>query len=635
MTRRSWTLAAALVCSVSAVGTVQAQWSNAALFNEPGDAGMDVKTGAIAAVQGGGFEGVYFRNNNGIRYRRYILSLSAAVDVWTGGQCFNARMCEALNGDIHVVFEDWASGSPNVRWHKSSNAGASFPVTQVLTNVTCAKFPHVVPFGTGTAPDVVMSYFRSGSTGGCNKSLYFERYNGTSWTADANIGSSSNSEYDCFGMARSPVDGSIYRSFDPSGTSMSMRRYNGSWGSEIPLVSGSWAVRQHMAINTSGQVMIAWDSNSHIWTQIYTPGVGATTPQDMGAGGYSGSCDVCAVPGTNDFYLVVGRDLGGTNNFHVYGRRYSAGAWQAEESVMNGLSNYFLVTPIVTADEFGSLYCIWEYWASGKPQQWYAVKPGGLPPGPKGYVSGTVRDNFGALLPNASVTIPGIGTALTSASGAYTLQSLTGTYTVTCSKSFYTSQSATGVVITDGGTTTVNFTLAGTPPAQIATLTVVPGNAANTLSWTCPSSGNFNGTMVRYSLTAYPASPTDGTLAADLAGTPGSAASCTHSGLTNGTTYYYSAFAYFADASRYYAPGRASNIGVPYGPCDHDHDGDVDQEDFGHFQTCLTGPIDVVYDQSCFDADFNGDRHVDRDDLTIFEACFSGPGVLEIPACAG
>ena len=28
----------------------------------------------------------------------------------------------------------------------------------------------------------------------------------------------------------------------------------------------------------------------------------------------------------------------------------------------------------------------------------------------------------------------------------------------------------------------------------------------------------------------------------------------------------------------------------PMAKCDFDHDGDVDQEDYGRFQTCYTGP---------------------------------------------
>jgi len=63
---------------------------------------------------------------------------------------------------------------------------------------------------------------------------------------------------------------------------------------------------------------------------------------------------------------------------------------------------------------------------------------------------------------------------------------------------------------------------------------------------------------------------------------------------------------------------------------DLDGDADVDQEDFGVFQACITGPddIDQVFDPSqCRCADWDGDEDVDQDDQDRFEACASGPAV--------
>jgi hypothetical protein len=57
---------------------------------------------------------------------------------------------------------------------------------------------------------------------------------------------------------------------------------------------------------------------------------------------------------------------------------------------------------------------------------------------------------------------------------------------------------------------------------------------------------------------------------------------------------------------------------------DFDHDDDVDQEDFGHFQSCLAGGS--VYPAGCDDADFNQDTHVETADLELFQACYAGPG---------
>src|SRR6185503_19114928 len=72
----------------------------------------------------------------------------------------------------------------------------------------------------------------------------------------------------------------------------------------------------------------------------------------------------------------------------------------------------------------------------------------------------------------------------------------------------------------------------------VTNFTATPGDTQVSLSWINPT-GDFTGTMIRFSTTGYPGSPTGGTLLYQGAGT-----STTHTGLTNGVTYYYSAFAY-------------------------------------------------------------------------------------------
>lgn len=66
---------------------------------------------------------------------------------------------------------------------------------------------------------------------------------------------------------------------------------------------------------------------------------------------------------------------------------------------------------------------------------------------------------------------------------------------------------------------------------------------------------------------------------------------------------------------------------------DLDHDGDVDQVDFGLFQVCLTGPLVSQYDPACEEAKLDGDANVDRDDVTIFLRCVSGEGNPVDPSC--
>lgn len=72
-------------------------------------------------------------------------------------------------------------------------------------------------------------------------------------------------------------------------------------------------------------------------------------------------------------------------------------------------------------------------------------------------------------------------------------------------------------------------------------------------------------------------------------------------------------------------------------PCpargDFDFDGDVDQEDFGHLQACLSGQGIAQIDPVCLNARLDADLDVDADDVAIFLGCFSGPGQPPPPGC--
>ncbi|MBI4582160.1 MAG: DUF5010 domain-containing protein [Planctomycetes bacterium] len=65
---------------------------------------------------------------------------------------------------------------------------------------------------------------------------------------------------------------------------------------------------------------------------------------------------------------------------------------------------------------------------------------------------------------------------------------------------------------------------------------------------------------------------------------------------------------------------------------DFDGDLDVDTEDFGHFQACLSDAASPAA-PGCADADLDGDGRVDAYDLLAFQVCFSGPGVPTEQAC--
>jgi hypothetical protein len=65
-------------------------------------------------------------------------------------------------------------------------------------------------------------------------------------------------------------------------------------------------------------------------------------------------------------------------------------------------------------------------------------------------------------------------------------------------------------------------------------------------------------------------------------------------------------------------------------PGDFDGDGDVDQADFGHLQSCLTGSS-LPAGPACADADLNTDGEIKPDDVAIFLDCVGGAS--QPPGC--
>lgn len=70
-------------------------------------------------------------------------------------------------------------------------------------------------------------------------------------------------------------------------------------------------------------------------------------------------------------------------------------------------------------------------------------------------------------------------------------------------------------------------------------------------------------------------------------------------------------------------------------PGDFDGDEDVDMDDHGTFQLCLTGPGAPQSDPTCLPARLDQDVDVDQDDAAIFAQCLSGANVPSDPGCAG
>ncbi len=104
------------------------------------------------------------------------------------------------------------------------------------------------------------------------------------------------------------------------------------------------------------------------------------------------------------------------------------------------------------------------------------------------------------------------------------------------------------------------------PPAAVSNFEVVPLDTAISLSWMNPKDSDFAGTLIRYSTDSFPSTPEDGLPVENgkdgvFYNMPGSTDEFIHTGLTNGVTYYYTAFAF--DISENYAVG-VSDSATPF-----------------------------------------------------------------------
>lgn len=102
--------------------------------------------------------------------------------------------------------------------------------------------------------------------------------------------------------------------------------------------------------------------------------------------------------------------------------------------------------------------------------------------------------------------------------------------------------------------------------------------------------------------------------------------------LQGNTRYYYRVS---SNSWSYPAPAEAAEVyfTTPGQPGDFDLDGDVDQEDFGRLQVCLSGPGMAQNEPSCQRMHLDPDSDVDVDDIALFQQCWSGPGTPASADC--
>ncbi len=407
-------------------------------------------------------------------------------------------------------------------------------------------------------------------------------------------------------------------------------------------VAGTWQSRQELstlqtgpatpgiAVSGDSHVHVVYEAEGTIWYQMWD-GSAWTAPAGLPGGLNSGIRPKIAIDSERFAHVVADAYA---DNRDIFYCTNVGGSWSSWLNISNTAGSHSLNADIGYAA--GLITVTWQEPSDGAGgtgvyNTWFTTQPRPLP-GPTGQIAGTVRDTLGHLVPGAAVWAAGYyDVAVSAANGSYSIPAVpVGTYNVTASKPWHTSQTLGGISVTAGSTAIADFSLVPTPPEPVTSLTATAGNTLNTLSWVNPAAGNFAGTMIRFSTTAYPAAPGDGNLLVDRPAAPGTADAYPHTELTNGVTYYYTAFAH---SDTYVYSSGATGAGRPSGPADFDHDGDVDQTDFGHFQGCLSGAFVPQPDAHCADCLFDLDDDVDVDDFNMFMGCFSGPGVAADPYC--
>ncbi len=80
---------------------------------------------------------------------------------------------------------------------------------------------------------------------------------------------------------------------------------------------------------------------------------------------------------------------------------------------------------------------------------------------------------------------------------------------------------------------------------------------------------------------------------------------------------------------------KVGYIEVLASPGDYDKDGDVDLDDYAHFQKCLSGSGVAQNSPACARTNFDEDSDVDAADLAKFRGCLSGADIPSNPNCLG
>lgn len=584
------------------MGVVQAAtWSNVTKIGSNADS----KAMDICGADSGGAHLKWNEAVSGwsIKYRRINPdgSLGSTVNVVSKSFLANGEIVEADNGDLFVSWEDYTDGGDG-HVIRSTNGGTSWFDEQKLADFGSngIKFPELSRSGLNSG-DVMMSCWRSQE----NK-LYHWLWDGASWGSQVRLPDTDpTTEYQVSGMAWSPVDGSVWRTYGES-NDVRLRQYSGgAWGSEINAADpGGFYAWPDVAVNDYGQVLIAWDRDSNSYARLWDPNTGWGAIITVKTGALL-PCP-CPIPQIKGFYIGYKK----TSDQLFHGKALIDGVLQSEDLIAAGVADLNFCNQMeIASDPYGNIYAIMEIWRNDN--------------GPECYISSTA--DFTSMVNKPHFESVAISDATLLADGYHQYQA-----TLECSDfggaqeirdmrilfnlDFNDFSKVRGYLV--WGQTQADVTNYGgnwdiTPATgggyfgymnddfgheyilPVSAATSTSGNN-RTVTWTFkvrrawgidgPETGNFFGIFAR------------------------------NNNDSNGWEYSNASF------------GLSFNVELSRVP-DYDEDTIVDMGDFAWLQRCISGQT-VPISAACIGADLDGDGDADQYDSAKFGLCLSAPGIM-------
>ncbi len=581
-------------------------------------------------VGGSVFQIWYTNNTSG--------SFHTPAEISQGGSIHCYEPVVTTDGtEVHVVWSSDQTGSNFETWYRKKTLSGWDSTIYNASNTPIKTLKPAIAARNGIGPLVT---FDEAIYADDNYDVYFTEWTGSGFSSAMNL---SNTPY---GAVYGSVASNITIAPNGEVTVAWPDRISGDYHLNVRRrVSGVWQPRQEistiemgpgragMAVDASNHVYVVYSAQSEIWLQKYD-GSNWSSPQLLPTYLDSPVRPRVAVDANGVVHIITDAYTDPQNNRDIFYTHNDGGSWHDWQSVSQTNATQSINGQIAIDEDNERLVITWQEnsnnaGGTGVYNTWYNTHP--VISGPTGSIAGVVKDPQGHLLSDVTVWISADLEAVTDGDGSYLLSPLAvGTYDVHASKTWYETQTISDVTVTENNTTNLDFVLVPLPPDPVESFTIQGGNQENNLTWTNPASQNFSGTMIRYKTTGFPTGPSDGTLLADIYASPGSESSHTHINLQNGQIYYYAAFAHTWNPA--YATGVTASA-IPHVPGDFDHDNDIDMQDFGAFQLCLTGSYVPQEDPACKDALIDSDNDVDQADVAIFKQCLSGAGIFVDPGC--